>query len=492
MLLLDLCLPWMSRKGPRCAEMQDYNPQLSQVPVPTAGNGDKFRPVLSILILAWPVVIEMALHTFVWIFDTAMVMRLGAREATAVEYGAIMLFNTMTILGALGIGANSLVARYTGAKQMDRAALTGGQALSLSFVITIIFALAGIFLYDKFFGWIITDRITVALTEDYFYYALVSGGFALLPLFVASGIIRGIGNTRTPMIIALIANAYNVIGDYLLIFGNHGFPALGVKGAALATGSAQLIALVLSLGYLFYHKGILPFSYKSLFPFNREVVRQVLRLSVPAGAEELTHSGSRMITASWITVLGPVAFAANAAAIAAEAFSFMPGQAFAIAATTLVGQRLGAGFIKQARETGYWAAVISTVLMSAFGLVFFFFPYLVMSLFDPPDPEVLRLGVLCLQIAAVEQPFIALTMVFSGALKGTGDTKGPFKVGLYSNLFVRLPLIYLVVYVLELGIQYIWWATAIQYAVSALLLFIIYQRKNWQALEPLPNQKQML
>ncbi len=466
--------------------MADKKTPVKNEPALVGGNGS-FRPVLSILILAWPVVIEMGLHTFVWIFDTAMVMRLGAREATAVEYGAIVLFNSLTILGALGIGANSLVARFTGAGEMHKAAKNGGQALSISFLITALFTIFGLLYYPSFFGSIINDAQTVSLTEDYFYYALVSGGFALLPLYVASGIIRGIGNTRVPMIIALIANTYNVIGDYLLIFGHFGFPALGVKGAALATGSAQLIALALSLAYLFTHKGILPFNFKSLFPFDKAVIRQVLKLSIPAGAEELTHSGSRMITASWITVLGPVAFAANAAAIAAEAFSFMPGMAFAITATTLVGQRLGAGYVKQARETGYWAVALGTALMSAFGLVFFFLPHLVMSLFDPPDPEVLRLGILCLQVAAVEQPFIALTMIFSGALKGTGDTKGPFRIGLYSNLFVRLPLIYMVVYVLNLEIYYIWWVTAIQYAVSSLLLYIRYRRKDWKSLEPLPT-----
>ncbi|HSW36241.1 MAG TPA: MATE family efflux transporter, partial [Candidatus Limnocylindrales bacterium] len=276
------------------------------------------------------------------------------------------------------------------------------------------------------------------------------------------------------------------IGDYLLIFGHFGFPALGVRGAALATGSAQLIALVLSLCYLFFQRSNLPVSLKSLFPLDLVVIRKLLRLSIPAGAEELTNSGSRIITTSWITVLGPVAFAANAAAIAAESFSFMPGHAFAIAAATLVGQRLGAGLFSQARATGYWAAAIGTGLMSSFGLVFFFFPYLVMSLFDPPDPEVLRLGILCLQIGALQQPFIALTMIFSGALRGTGDTKGPFRVGLFSNLFVRLPLFYVVIFVWQLEVYNVWWVTTMQFAVSALLLYLRYRKKKWAKLEPIP------
>ncbi len=464
-----------------------YRKKLQGIP----GGSAPYRPVYSIIVLAWPLVIEMSLHTFVWIFDTAMVMRLGAHEASAVEYGALVLFNSLMILGALGVGANALVARYTGAGDMKNAAVTGGQAIAVSLLVTLVFTVAGGFFGNPFFDWIIGDARTAVLTKEYFNYALFSGGFALLPLLVCSGVIRGTGNTRVPMYIALIANSYNVVGDYLLIFGNFGFPELGVRGAALATGSAQLIALFLSLGYLFLQKGSLPFNLKSIFPLHLEEIRKLLKFSIPAGAEELTQSGSRMITASWITFLGPVAFAANAAAIAAEAFSFMPGHAIAIAATTLVGQRLGAGFIGQARITGYWAVFIGTLLMTAVGTIFLFFPYAVMSLFDPPDPEVLRLGILCLQIAAVEQPFIALTMIFSGALKGTGDTKGPFRIGLYSNLFVRLPLIYAVIFVFQLEVYYIWWVTALQYAVSALLLYIRYRKKKWDELEALPTKENL-
>lgn len=452
---------------------------------------NKFALIKAIMVMTWPVMIEMGLHTFIWIFDTAMVMRLGAREATAVEYGAVVFFSFYNILGALGIGTNALVARYTGARDLNQAAKTAGQALMLSVLFTLGFALVGLSAYQYYFGWIIKDPLTVKLTEDYFFYTLVSGGFALLPLLVASGIVRGTGNTKMPMIAALVANTFNAVFDYLLIFGKFGFPALGVKGAAIATGAAQLIAFTMLICYLYSDKNILPFNTKLIFSFDKKVIRQVLKLSTPAGAEEMTHSGSRMLTTSWLTILGPVAFAANAAAIAAESFSFMLGESFAITATTLVGQNIGAGFNKEARQTGYLAAVLGTVLMSAFGVLFFAFPALVMKFFNPPDPEVLKIGILCLQVAAFEQPFIALTMVFSGALKGAGDTKGPFKVGLYTNLFVRLPLIYMVVYVWKLSITYIWWVTALQYAVSALFLFIMYRKKEWHKLTHLPAANEL-
>jgi len=380
-----------------------------------------------------------------------------------------------------------LVARYTGAGELRKAARVGGQTLSLSLIVTACFFVAAYLLGRPFFTWIIKDTVTAGFTMDYYYTTLFSGGFLWLVILVSNGIIRGSGNTRVPMLIALIINVYNVIGDYLLIFGHFGFPEMGVKGAALATGSAQLLGALLSIGYLFWHKGKLPFNLTCMLPLRLSEIKELLRISVPAGAEEIAHSGSHLLSATWITALGPIAFAANAAAIAAESFSFMPGYAFAISATILVGQRLGAGYPNQARATGYWAAGIATALMSLIGLIFLFFPYAVMSLFDPPDPRVLHLGALCLQIAALEQPFIALTMAFSGALRGTGDTRGPFKVGLATNLLIRLPLIYAVVHIFELSVTFIWYMTALQYAVSALLLFIRYRRKNWRALAEKPT-----
>lgn len=458
----------------------DQDPALDTPPRLVSDEG--YRPLSSILIMAWPVVLEMGLHTFVWVFDTAMVMRLGAREASAVEYGAMVLFNTIAVFGALGIGINTLVARYTGAGETDKAARIGGQTLSLGLIIALCFFVVAYLLGRPFFTWIIKDAVTAGFTVDYYYTTLLSGGFLWMVILISNGIIRGSGNTRVPMLIALIINVYNVIGDYLLIFGHFGFPEMGVKGAALATGSAQLLGALLSIGYLFMHKGKLPFNISCMFPLRLSEIKELLRISVPAGAEEIAHSGSRLLSATWITALGPVAFAANAAAIAAESFSFMPGYAFAISATTLVGQRLGAGYPNQAKVTGYWAAAAATALMSMIGLVFLFFPYAVMSLFDPPDPQVLHLGALCLQIAALEQPFIALTMAFSGALRGTGDTKGPFKVGLATNLLIRLPLIYAVVHIFQLSVTFIWYVTALQYAVSSLLLFIRYRRKNWREL----------
>lgn len=441
----------------------------------------------SILILAWPAVIEMCLHTFYWIFDVAMVMRLGAREASAVEYAASVLFGVIGACGALGIGVNSLVARFIGAEDKESAGLTTGQAISLGLIITFVLALVlGIF-GKPFCLWAIKDESTAAFTVEYFYVTLFSGGILWLLVLVVNGVIRGTGNTRVPMYIALATNAFNIFFDYVLIFGKLGFPMLGVKGAALATGSAQAIGLAVGLIYLWKRRRDLALTRSSFFPIRKPVVKSILSIGVPVGLEEVVYTTSRLLSMTWIAALGPISFAANAATTAAESFSFMPGYAFAIAATTLVGQRLGAGKPDEAVKTGTLATIMATVLMGGIALGFFFFPHYIMRVFDPPEAEVLSLGIACLRIAALEQPFIAIAYTLAGALKGAGDTRGPLMAGFIASFLVRLPLTYLVVYVFELGVTYIWWVTALQYLVTALIMIRRYRRTSWHRLAHKPS-----
>ena len=216
------------------------------------------------------------------------------------------------------------------------------------------------------------------------------------------------------------------------------------------------------------------------------MVKEIFSISLPAGAEEVVHHFGRVISLTWIAALGPISFAANTAAVAVESFSFMPGAAFAVAATTLVGRRLGAGEPRKAVKTGSLAAFMAVGMMGAIGLVFFFFPHYIMKIFSPPEAEVLHLGMACLRIAAVEQPFIAIAYTLGGALKGAGDTRGPFLVGAVACFLVRLPLIYAVVYIFRLSVTYIWWGTAIQYLVASLLMLRLYRRAQWHRLARKP------
>ncbi|NLA26583.1 MAG: hypothetical protein GX878_04235, partial [Firmicutes bacterium] len=111
----------------------------------------------------------------------------------------------------------------------------------------------------------------------------------------------------------------------------------------------------------------------------------------------------------------------------------------------------------------------------------------IMWVFNPPEAEVMSLGIACLRIAAVEQPFIAIAYTLAGALKGAGDTRGPLMAGFIASYLVRVPLVYVAIYVLELGITYIWWITALQYLVTTLIMLHRYRRTKWQKLAHKPT-----
>ena len=138
----------------------------------------------------------MCLHTIYWICDAAMVMRLGAREASAVEYAASILFGVIAVCGALGIGVNSLVARFVGAEDKENAGLTAGQAISLGLLITFSLALVLGILGKPFCLWALKDERTAALTVEYYYATLFSGGILWLLVLVVNGIIRGMESAR--------------------------------------------------------------------------------------------------------------------------------------------------------------------------------------------------------------------------------------------------------------------------------------------------------
>ena len=434
-----------------------------------------------IIKIAWPAILEMTLHTLVWTVDTAMVGRLNPASISAVSLGAQIMFITMMILGAVGVGATVLVARNIGAGDHRRAGKIGAQALSIGVVISIVVTLFGMIFAEDIFRFAVKDVEVIELGETYLRHVLI-GGFFLIPFGVSNGILRGAGKTNYTLRAVFLANTFNIVGDYVLIFGKWGFPALGVKGAAIATGLAQVLGAAVSVYYLFSKKSGIEIYIKDLFSVDRDILKKLVNLSVPAAFEMMMNDGSRLVTAIWIAQLGTVQFAANSVAVAAESLSFMPGYGFAIAATTLMGQNLGAKNVDRAKASVAQATKYAVILMASIAFVFLTIPYFIMGLFTT-DPETVALAARCIRIGALEQVPIAIAMVVSGALKGAGDTKGPFKISLATNLGVRLPLIFLIVFVFRLNIVYVWLVTALQFMLEAVLMVLRYRREGWRLLE---------
>jgi len=434
-----------------------------------------------ILMLAWPVIMEMALHMFVWVFDTAMVGRLSAEALNAVGLGGQIVFTITAVFSGRGIGTMVLVARFTGAQQREDVQRAASRGLGLGFIIGLLVAAGTGLLSKPLLQVFVKDPLVLGYAVSYMRITSSAVAF-MIPMNVGSYIMRGVGNTRTPMVIAGIANAINVVGDYALIFGKFGLPRLEVVGAATATAAAQIIGSVIIISLLLAGRQGIRVKPALMFRLDKDFVKRIMRLSIPASLEEFMNSSGRVVSSLWISGMGAVPFAANSIAVAAESISFMPGYGFAVAASTLVGQNLGAVKKEEAEESALRAILMGTLFMTVIGLVFFFFPTLIIAIFTDL-PDVMSLAARCIRIGAFEQPFIALSMILAASLRGAGDTRGPFAAVAASNWLVRLPLIYMVVYVWRLEVTYVWAATLIQFIVETALLAWRFLARRWKDID---------
>lgn len=431
----------------------------------------------TIITLAAPVILEMILGMVVWIADTAMVGRLNAEALSAVGLGGQIFFSSVNVFASVGIGAAAIVSRHIGAQNHERSRESAVHAFQIGLVLGIILFICSYFIFGHFFVMAKAEAQVVELGTEYLRIISLAGLF-MVPGFISSAILRATGDTKTPMIGAIIINTINLIGDYLLIFGKFGFPKMGVAGAALATAIGQIVGFCYVMFILFKGKGEDSYKIGRLGAVNWNDFRQIWKFSLPALINELMISGGRLIYSFMVIGMGTLSFAANQIAVTAESLSFMPNSGFAVAATTLVGQSLGAGDREEAEKYGWTSAALAAVVMGVTAIVFLFFPKIMARLFTN-DVDTIDLAAKCIRIGALEQIPMAYAMVLSGALKGAGDTKGSMYITIGSNWLFRLPASFLVVYIWKLPVTALWYVTAIQYMIETLLFGIKFRKGHW-------------
>lgn len=428
--------------------------------------------------LAWPAILEMVLSTAVWIFDTAMVGRLSAEALSAVGLGSQLAYTVTFVFAALGVGTAAMVARFTGAGEPEKADHVAAQSFLIACMIGLVLGILNFLGAGFFFSLVMKDPRVILLGMDYM--RIVSIGIVfMVPTMVLNSALRGAGNTRLPMISALLGNSLNILGDYVLIFGHFGFPRLEVSGAAMATSIAQICGAAVTIGYVSLARKEIKLKFREIMKIDPHLLWQLVDLSLPASLEEFSYSGSRLISSMWIANLGTVAFAANQVAVSAESMSFMPGYGFSVAASTLVGQNLGAKRKDLAEDSGWESMKFALLLMGAVGILFLAVPGWLIGFFTS-IPEVRNLAAVCIRVGAFEQPTIAISMTLSGALKGAGDTKGTFLISLVSTWLIRLPLIFIMVFILKKGLAFVWLATVIQFFSESLLMVFRFRQGRWK------------
>ncbi|WP_404359664.1 MATE family efflux transporter (plasmid) [Cytobacillus firmus] len=436
-----------------------------------------------ITILAIPAVIENFFQTILGFVDTYFVSKLGLVEVSAVGVTNAVLAIYFALFMAIGVAANVRIANFLGANLPEKARHISQQSLVLAILFGLITGVITLFFAEPLLKLMGIESNVLEAGTLYFRIVGIPSIFMSL-MFVLSAILRGAGDTKTPMKISIIINIVNAVLDYVLIFGFLFIPEMGIVGAALSTVFARVVGSIALIYYLNRSK-VLAFR-KDYWKLDKVHLMELTTLGAPAAGERLVMRAGQIVYFGFVVALGTNAFAAHQIAGNIEVFSYMIGYGFATAATILVGQQIGAGNLDEARRYAKLTTILTLASMSVLGAMLFFLGEWAGRFFTE-DQEVVRNIGTALKISGVFQPFLAVLMVLTGAFQGANNTKFPMYLTTIGMWAVRTLLVFLLGIKLGWGLAGVWIAIGIDIAFRAVVLVIQFQRGKWMALEKAPE-----
>ena len=435
--------------------------------------------------LAWPSVLTMLLQTFNGLMDTLFVGHLpnGKAALAATGIGGQVLFLLISLAMGVSVGTTALVSRFTGAQEPDNAVLATGQSLSLGAILGLAFTLVFFIGRTTIVGWMFEGQgdTEAAVLCNQFLLIVICGTVPLFLINVLMGAFRGIGDTRTPMLIQIIVIATHITGNWLLIYGHFGLPKLGVRGAGTALTLSMIVGAMLYLTALYRRSPLARSLSLDQLRLRSEWCWRILKIGIPASFQAVIRSLGMLSFTGMLahTVEASASVAAMNVGLRAEAIAFMPGFGYSVAASTLVGQSLGANDTKRAEQCGWAATWQGVAVMAAMALVFFSFAYPLARLFTS-DPLVQHLSASYLRICAFGEPFLALGMVLTGALQGAGDTIRPTYITIFTTWIVRVPLGYWMMFRLNMQTTGAWYAMALTTIIGGILTVMLFRSGRWK------------
>jgi putative MATE family efflux protein len=431
--------------------------------------------------LAWPTVINTVFQTAYNIINQVFLGDLESSKIAqaALGVGQIAPMIQFAVLVGLSVGTSALTSRFLGAQQYEDADEVTRQSLIFGFFGGILNMIPLMLLAVPFVTLIGARGPVVPLAADYMW---IIGAFSvpLYILVIATAALRSAGDARSPLYTSAVVVGVNILLDYILIFGVGPFPAMGVRGAALATGISRVAGMIMVL--IFLRRSILRGAFAHLRVHVQWFLR-IINIGWPAGMQHLLYS-TGLAAFLWILGKVPEAAAAQAAitvGITIESAAFMPSVAYSMAATPLVGQNLGAGKPKRAEHCAWVATGQAAVITTLIAIIFLVFPVQLAHIFTR-DPEVVRLIVSYLRINAICQPALGIGVVLAGALQGAGDTRFPTWVEVITNYIIRLPLTWFLTRTMGLNTTGAWIGMCSSNIIFGTLIVAWFRKGHWRSI----------
>ncbi len=434
--------------------------------------------------IAWPSFVELVLTQLTSMADQIMVGQLagskGVAALAAVGLATQPKFLLMTMIQAMNIGSTAMVARFRGQLNQAKANQVLKQALLLNAVMSTFFMVVGLTCGEWMINFLGGGNIS-AETLGYAATYLRIQMYGFVPLciaFTCTATLRGIGDTRTPMIYNTLANVFNLFFNYCLIYGHFGFPEMDVAGASLATVIGQMVAFVMASATILSKKRYIYFSFKEKFNYDKVIMGDVVNIGIPSMIEQLFMRAGMIIFTRAVTGLGDTMYATHQVCLNIQQMSFMTGNAFANASTTLMGQSLGKRRQDMANLYSSHTRQLGLITAVFFGLVLALFGRNIVGIYNDTQ-EIIDTGGKVLLMVAFMQPFQNSTFILAGALRGAGDTRFPALVTFFSVFIVRSVFSVLLVTYLGFGLWGAWIALILDQLLRFVLISMRYRSGKW-------------
>ena len=432
-------------------------------------NKDKLNLIIQLSI---PSILAQITSVVMFFIDQAMVGHLGAKASAACGIVETSTWLLGSLTGAASMGFSVQVAHFIGANDFVKARQVFRHALIVTTLISLVTMMVAVSISKPLPFWLGGGADIAHDASLYFMIFSLAGPF--FQLYSLSGaMLKCSGNMRIPSIVSIVMCVLDVVFNYLLIFKAH----LGVMGAAIGTAMAIVICGSVQ-GYIaiFRNKILSLRRVGERFFWVTGYLVNAVKIGLPMAAQSVLMSGAQIVGTMIVAPLGNIAIAANTLGITAESLCYMPGYGIGEAATTLIGQSLGAGRKDLCRSFAHMTLYCGMAVMAVMGGIMFVFAPEMMGLMTPVE-EIKQLGATCLRIEAFAEPMFAASIVAVSVCVGAGDTLKPAVISLCSMWLVRLSLAY--VLSLHYGLVGVWIAMAIELTLRGLMLTIRLFRGRW-------------
>jgi putative MATE family efflux protein len=427
-----------------------------------------------ILKFAIPMLLGNVFQQLYNIVDSVVVGKyIGKAALAAVGTSGPIIFLLVSFIIGVTMGFTIVVSQFFGAKQLDNVKKAINTLYIFMFFTSIVVSIGGIMLSGFIFRIIDLDPAIVP-DATLFLNIFLSGLIFLFGFNGTSAILRGLGDSKTPLYFLMGSVGLNIVLDLIFVPVFH----WGVAGVAVATIISEACAFIVLVFYLNKYHNVVKFSFRNL-TFDREIFMKSIRIGLPTGFQQ-TFVAAGMVALYWIVnQFGVDANAAYSAAGRIDSFAAMPAMSFAVALSTFVGQNMGANRPDRVKAGLRATLIMTSVISLLISLITVFFGEFMMRMFTD-DPVVIDLGGDYLRIIGAFYILFSLMFVINGLLRGAGDTLIPMFISLFSLWIIRIPVAWFLAMNPSFGVHGIWWSIPIGWFSGVVLYYVYYRMGYWK------------